>query len=109
MLARKWRKSNTPPLLVRLKACTTTPEKSVWWFLRKLDNILPEDPAIPLQGIYPEYFPTGNKDHYVHNSLIYNTQKLEKNPHVPQQWNGYRKCGTFTQWCTTQLLKTMNL
>jgi hypothetical protein len=27
--------------------------KSVWQFLRKLDIVLPEDPAIPLQGIYP--------------------------------------------------------
>jgi hypothetical protein len=32
-----------------------------------------------------------------------------KNPDVPQQRNGYRKCGTFTQWSTTQLLKTMDL
>ena len=30
-----------------------------------------------------------------------------KNPDVLQQGNGYRKCGTFTQWNTTQLLKTM--
>jgi hypothetical protein len=32
-----------------------------------------------------------------------------KNPDAPQQRNGYRKCGTFTQWSTTQLLKGMNL
>jgi hypothetical protein len=32
-----------------------------------------------------------------------------KNPDVPQQRNGYKKCGTFTQWSTTQLLKGMNL
>jgi hypothetical protein len=31
--------------------------KSVWWFLRKLDIVLPEDPAIPLMGIYPEDAP----------------------------------------------------
>jgi hypothetical protein len=35
--------------------------KSVWWFLRKLDIILPEDPLIPLLVIYPEYAPTCNK------------------------------------------------
>jgi hypothetical protein len=35
---------------------------SVWWFLRKLDTVLQEDPAIPLLGIYPENVPTGNKD-----------------------------------------------
>jgi hypothetical protein len=28
--------------------------KSVWLFLRKLDIVLPEEPAIPLLGIYPE-------------------------------------------------------
>jgi hypothetical protein len=36
--------------------------KSVWRFLRKLDIVLLEDPAIPLLGIYPEDVPTGNKD-----------------------------------------------
>jgi hypothetical protein len=36
--------------------------KSVWLFLRKLDIVLPEDPAIPLLGIYPEGVPTSNKD-----------------------------------------------
>jgi hypothetical protein len=36
--------------------------KSVWWFLRKLDIVLPEEPAIPLLGIYSEGVPTGNKD-----------------------------------------------
>ena len=36
--------------------------KSVWRFLRKLDMILPEDPAIPLLGIYPKDSPACNKD-----------------------------------------------
>ena len=36
--------------------------KSVWWFLRKLDIVLPEDPTIPLLGIYPEDVPTNKKD-----------------------------------------------
>jgi hypothetical protein len=36
--------------------------KSVWCFLRKLDIVLEEDPAIPLLGIYPEDVPTGNRD-----------------------------------------------
>ena len=35
--------------------------KSVWQILR-LDIVLPEDPAIPILGIYPEDAPTGNKD-----------------------------------------------
>jgi hypothetical protein len=36
--------------------------RSVWWILRKLDIVLPEDPSIPLLGIYPEDVPTGKKD-----------------------------------------------
>jgi hypothetical protein len=36
--------------------------KSVWWFLRQLNIVLPEDPGIPLLGIYPEDAPTSNKD-----------------------------------------------
>ena len=36
--------------------------KSVWWFLRKLDIVLPEDPAFLHLGIYPEDVPTGKKD-----------------------------------------------
>ena len=36
--------------------------KSVWWFLRKLDIVLHEEPAISLLGIYPEDAPTCNKD-----------------------------------------------
>jgi hypothetical protein len=35
--------------------------KSVWPFLRKLDIVLLEDPAIPPLGIYPEDIPTGKK------------------------------------------------
>jgi hypothetical protein len=31
-------------------------------YIRKLDVVLPEEPAIPLLGIYPEDVPTGNKD-----------------------------------------------
>jgi hypothetical protein len=38
--------------------------KSIWWFLRKLDIVLLEDPAIPLLGIYPGDVPTYNKDRY---------------------------------------------
>jgi hypothetical protein len=36
--------------------------KSVWQFLRPLDKVLPEDPAIPLLGIYPKDVPTCTKD-----------------------------------------------
>ena len=36
--------------------------QSGWQFLRKLDILLPEDPAILLLGIYPEDVTNGNKD-----------------------------------------------
>jgi hypothetical protein len=36
--------------------------KSVWWFLRKLDIVLPEDPAILLLSILSEDASTCNKD-----------------------------------------------
>ena len=36
--------------------------KSVWLFLRKLGMTLPEDPVIPLLGIYPEDSLAFNKD-----------------------------------------------
>ena len=36
--------------------------KWVWQFLRKLEIVLPEDPAISLLGIYAKYAPSYNKD-----------------------------------------------
>lgn len=36
--------------------------KWVWQFLRKLNIVLPEDPATSLLGIYPKDAPTYNKD-----------------------------------------------
>jgi hypothetical protein len=81
--------------------------QSLWQFLRKLDIVLPEDTAIPLLGIYPDV-PTGNKDTcstmFIAALFIIDISQKE-----PQQRNGYRKYGTFTQWSTTQLLKTTNL
>jgi len=38
--------------------------KSVWRFLRKLDIVLPEDPATPLLGMYSKDALTYNKDIY---------------------------------------------
>ena len=60
MLARMWRKRDTPPLWVGLQVDTLW--KSVWHFVTKLDIVLPEDPAIPLLGIYSNDAPAYNKD-----------------------------------------------
>jgi hypothetical protein len=34
----------------------------MWWFLRKLEIVLPEDSAILLLGIYPKDTPPYHKD-----------------------------------------------
>jgi hypothetical protein len=70
-----------------------------------------EDPAIPLLGIYPEDVPTGNKNtsSTMFIAALFVIARSWKEPDAPQQRNGYRKCGTFTQWSTMQLLQTMNL
>ena len=76
-----------------------------------MDIVLPEDPIILLLGIYPEDVPICNKDTYstMFIAALFIIAKAGKNPDAPQQRNGYRKCGTFTQLSTTQLLKTVTL
>ena len=80
--------------------------KSVWWFLRIFDIVLPEEPAIPLLGIYPKTVSTYNKDtcSTMYKAALFIIARSWKEP---RQRNGYRKYGTFTHWTTTQLLKTM--
>ena len=102
MLARMWRKRNTPPLLLGLQAGTTTLEISLE-FLRKLDIVLPEDPAITLLGIYPE--DACNKD-TCSTMFIFIIARSWEQTRCPSTYE-YGKCGTFTQWNTAQLLKTM--
>jgi hypothetical protein len=60
-MARMWRKGHSS---IAGRDCKLVQPlwKSVCWFLRKLDIVLPEDPAIPLLGIYPKDPPTCNKD-----------------------------------------------
>ena len=45
-----------------MKACTTPLEVSLAVPQKIGHIVLPEDPAIPLLGIYPEDVPTGKKD-----------------------------------------------
>jgi hypothetical protein len=60
MLARMWRKRNTPPLQVS----TTILEISL--AVSQKIIVLSEDPAIPLLGIYPEDAPIYIKGHMFH-------------------------------------------
>jgi hypothetical protein len=78
----------------------------------KLDRVLPEDPAIPLLGIYPEDVPTGKKDtcSTMFIAALFIIARSWKEPRCPSTGGmDTKKCGTFTQWSTTQLLKRMNL
>ena len=52
MLELMWSKDNTPALLVGMENCTATLEINMM-VTRKLGINLPNDPAIPLLGIYP--------------------------------------------------------
>jgi hypothetical protein len=64
--------------------------KSVWSFLRKEDIVLPEDPAIPLLGIYPKDAPLYHRgicSTVFISSFIHNSQTL-KITNVPQLKNG---------------------
>jgi hypothetical protein len=76
-----------------------------------LDVVLPEDPAIPLLGIYPEDAPTFNKDTF---STVFTAALLL----IVRSWEVPR-CTSREEWIqkmwyiytmeyTTQLLKTMN-
>ena len=56
--------------------------KSVWQFLRKLDIVLPEDPAIPLLGIYPEDIPT-SKNMFI--AALFIIARSWKEPRCPSR------------------------
>ena len=64
--------------------------KSVRWFLRKLDMTLPEDPAIPLLGIYPEDSLAYSKDtcSTMFIAALFVTARSWKEPRCPskEEW-----------------------
>jgi hypothetical protein len=75
-----------------------------------LHIVLPEDPAISLLGIHPDVS-TCNKDTcstVFIAALFIIARSWKEYTYISQHGNGYRKCGTFNKWSTTQLLKTMN-
>jgi hypothetical protein len=61
MLARMWRKRNTPPLLVGLQACATTLEISLA-VPQKIGHSTTGGSCHTFLGIYPEDVPTSKKD-----------------------------------------------
>jgi hypothetical protein len=80
MLARMWRKRNTPSLLVGLQACTTTLGIGL-----AVPQKIGHSPTGGSQNTSPVHISRrcsnrleGHMLHYVHSSLIYNSQKLER-------------------------------
>jgi hypothetical protein len=85
--------------------------KSVWWFLRKLDIVLPEDPAVLLLGIYSEDVPTGNKTTFstMFTAAIFIIARSWKEPRCPSAEEWIQKVWSIYTMESTQLLKRMNL
>jgi hypothetical protein len=83
----------------------------VWRFLRKLDIILPEDPAIPLLGIYPEEVQTGNKNtcSTVFKAALFIIARTWKEPRCSSTEEWIQKMWYIYTMEYTQPLKTMNL
>jgi hypothetical protein len=81
--------------------------KSVWRFLRKLDIVLPEDPTIPLLGIYPEDVPTGKKDtcSTMFTAASFIIARSWKEPRCPSTEEWIQKMWYIYTVSTTQLLK----
>jgi hypothetical protein len=61
--------------------------KSVWWLLRKLDIVLPEDLGILLLSIYPKHAPTYNKDMFstVFIATVFIMVRSWKQPRCPSK------------------------
>jgi hypothetical protein len=74
---------------------------------RILEIILLEKLAIPLLGIYPKDASPYHKDicSTMFIAALFLIARSGKHPRCSQWKNGYRKCGLFIQWNTTQLLK----
>ena len=86
--------------------------KSVCRFLRKLDILLTEDTAIPLLCIYPKDPPAYNKFtcSIMVIAALFIIARSWKEPRCPSTEEWIQKLWSFiqfTQWSTTQILKTM--
>jgi hypothetical protein len=110
MLARMLRKRDTPRVLVGLQPGTTTLEISFTVHL-KIGLILPDNPAIPLLGIYPENAQTCNKDtcSTMFPSALFIIARTWKTHRHPSTEEWIQKICSFKQWSTTQLLNVMHL
>jgi hypothetical protein len=106
MLEMIWRKRNSPPLLVGLQTGTTTLEINLE-IPKEIGNRSTRRPRYTTFGIYPKDAPPCHSGtcSTMFIADLFVVAKAGNNLDVPQQKIGYRKCGSFTQWSTTQLLR----
>ena len=78
--------------------------KSIWWFLRKLEINLPQDPVIPLLGIYPKDAQSYHKGNCSTMFIVplFVIARTWNNLDTSQLKIGWTKCSTFTQWSIIQ-------
>ena len=87
--------------------------RTVWRFLKKLQIELPQDPAIPLLGIYLQKT-TIRKDICtpILTAALFTTAKAWKQPKCPSTKEQMKKmwyvCDIHTQWNTTSRKKERN-
>jgi hypothetical protein len=74
-----------------------------------LELYLPEDPDIPLSGVFTKDALTFNKDtcSTMFKAVLFIITR--NNTDVPQWIDKYRTCDTFMKWDTIQLFKTRTL
>ena len=77
--------------------------KMVWRFFENLGIKPPYDPAIPLQGIYPEEIKI-EKDTCtpMFTAALFTTARTWKHLRCPSTDKWIKKCGTYIQWNITQ-------
>jgi hypothetical protein len=75
-----------------------------------LEIVLSQHPAIPFLSIYSKDVPPSHKDtcSIVFITALFLTARNWKHPGCPstEEWIKKKICGSFTQWNTTQPLKT---
>jgi hypothetical protein len=108
MLVRLWIKRNKPHCWWDCKLVQSL-WKSVWWFLRKLEVVLPQDPAIPLLGIHPKDALTYkmNTCFTMFITALFIKDRSWKQYRCPSTEECIQKGRKFAQRSITQLLKTM--
>ena len=101
-----WRKGNPSPLLVGIVVGLQSLWKSVWWFLRKLAINVPQDPVIPLLGIYPKDAQSAYKDP-CSTMFLAALFLIARTSNQSMCIQLKKECGTFTQWSITRMLKAI--